>query len=129
MSKGIVIWVMPIPFNVGHCRGITERFKSQTQHNSSYVVFSDSGKACYISRVGSLSRDTAKYRNGIGESTDTMNKERTKKKECYFFQGLQEGLQHSNTGVFRRVLCEGYNYTPYAFTTQQRATESHYNAF
>ena len=58
-----------------------------------------------------------------------MNKERTKKKECYFFQGLQEGLQRSNTGVFRRVLREVYNYTPYAFTTPYRATESHYNAF
>ena len=102
---------------------------TSTQHNSSYVVFSDSGKACYISLVGSLSRDTAKYRNGIGESTDTMNKERTKKKECYFFQGLQEGLQHSNTGVFRRVLRKVYNYTPYAFTMPYRATESHYNAF
>ena len=49
MSRGIVIWVMPIPFNVGHCRGITERFKSQIQHNSNYVVFSDSGKSLAIS--------------------------------------------------------------------------------
>ena len=49
---------MPIPFNVGHCRGITERFKSQIQHNSNYVVFSDSGKACYISPVGSIGRST-----------------------------------------------------------------------
>ena len=56
MSKGVIIWVMPIPFNVGHCRGITERFKSQIQHNSNYVVFSDSGK----SLVGSLSKDTAR---------------------------------------------------------------------
>ena len=50
-------------------------------------------------------------------------------KECYFFQGLQEGLQRSNTGVFRRVLREVYNYTLYAFTTPYRATESRYNAF
>ncbi len=49
MSRGIVIWVMPIPFNVGHCRGITERFKSQIQHNSNYVVFSDSGKSLVTS--------------------------------------------------------------------------------
>ena len=40
-----------------------------------------------------------------------------------------ERLQRSNTGVFRRVLREVYNYTPYAFTTPYRATESHYNAF
>ena len=58
MSKGVIIWVMPIPFNVGHCRGITERFKSQIQHNSNYVVFSDSEKACYISPVGSIGRST-----------------------------------------------------------------------
>ena len=40
---------MPIPFNVGHCRGITERFKNQIQHNSNYVVFSDSGKSLVTS--------------------------------------------------------------------------------
>ena len=33
---------------------------TSTQHNSSYVVFSDSGKACYISLVGSLSKNTAR---------------------------------------------------------------------
>lgn len=49
MSRGKIIWVMPIPFNVGHCRGITERFKSQIQHNSNYVVFSDSGKSLVTS--------------------------------------------------------------------------------
>ena len=38
MPKGIIIWVMPKKCNVGHCRGITERFKSQIQHNSNYVV-------------------------------------------------------------------------------------------
>ena len=55
-----------------------------------------------------------------------MNKERTKKKECYFFQGLQEGLQRSNTGVFRRVLCEGYNYTPNTFKGHTAALYSVY---
>ena len=28
---------------------------TSTQHNSNYVVFSDSGKACYISPVGKYS--------------------------------------------------------------------------
>ena len=57
-----------------------------------------------------------------------MNKERTKKKECYFFQGLQESLQHSNTGVFRRVLREVYNLLPMPLqrrTEPQRATTTH----
>ena len=49
MSRGKIIWVMPIPFNVGHCRGSYERFKSKIQNNSSYVVFSDSGKSLAIS--------------------------------------------------------------------------------
>ena len=31
---------------------------TSTQHNSNYVVFSDSGKACYISPVGSIGRST-----------------------------------------------------------------------
>ena len=38
MSKGVIIWVMPIKCNVGHCRGLYESFKSQIQHNSNYVV-------------------------------------------------------------------------------------------
>ena len=49
MPKDIIIWVMPKKCNVGHCRAVTERFKSQIQHNSNYVVFSDSGKSLVTS--------------------------------------------------------------------------------
>lgn len=37
----------------------------------------------------------------------------------------KEGLQRSNISRFPSVLCEGYNYTPYAFTMPYRATTTH----
>ena len=45
---------------------------------SNWYIDGNSGNAFYI-RVGSLSKDTANYRNGIGESTNT-NSEGTAKK-------------------------------------------------
>ena len=36
-----------------------------------------------------------------------------------------ECLQRSNISRFQSVLCEGYTYTPYAFTTPFRATTTH----
>ena len=49
MSRGKIIWVMRKKCNVGHCKGIYERFESQIQHNSNYVVFSDSRKSLVTS--------------------------------------------------------------------------------
>ena len=51
---------------------------------------------------------------------NSTNRGRTMENEC---------LQRSNTGVFRCVLCEGYNYTPYAFTVHCGASESRYRLF
>ena len=33
MSKDVIIWVMPIKCNVGHCRAVTEHFKHCIQRN------------------------------------------------------------------------------------------------
>lgn len=64
---------------------------------------------------------TANEQRGSQDEARTKQ-ENTKKKGGYFFQGLQESLQHSNTGVFRRVLCEGYKL--YSLCLYD-ATESH----
>ena len=71
MSRGIVIWVMPIPFNVGHCRGITERFKSQIQHNSNYVVFEIPVSRSITARSERVQRHNAQ--SDGGQSTDTVS--------------------------------------------------------
>ena len=158
---------------------------TSTQHNSNYVVFSESWKSLVISPLlevwariqqGNIcakipvSRFTTAWWKCIawqsaqsdgGQSTDTVSERvptrqrtaneqresqdeaRTKQEKTKNWTPKElrknstnrgrtmenECLQRSNTGIFRRVLREVYNYTPYAFTTPYRATESRYNAF
>ena len=54
--------------------------------------------------------------------------ETNQEKRMLFLSRLQEGLQRSNTGVFRRVLCEVYNLLPMPLqrhTEPQRAVITH----
>ena len=158
---------------------------TSTQHNSNYVVFSDSGKSLAISPLlevwariqqgnicakipvsrfitawwkciawqsaqsdGGQSTDTVSERvptrqRTANEQRESQDEARTKQEKTKNWTPKElrknstnrgrtmenECLQRSNTGVFRRVLREVYNYTPYAFTTPYRATESHHNAF
>ena len=94
-----------------------------------YLPISASGRKLFLNRSetgrGSQERTVSEpWENSKVKPERTpknsTNRGRTMENEC---------LQRSNTGVFRRVLREVYNYTPYAFTTPYRATESHYNAF
>lgn len=94
-----------------------------------YLPISASGRKLFLNRSetgrGSQERTVSEpWENSKVKPERTpknsTNRGRTMENEC---------LQRSNISRFQSVLCEGYNYTPYAFTTPYRATESHYNAF
>ena len=68
--------------------------------------------------------DRREYQHGnkLRKNSDTMNKERTKKKNAISFKRAYSIQIQAFLGVF----CVN---TVYAFTTPYRATDSHYNAF
>ena len=94
-----------------------------------YLPISASGRKLFLNRSetgrGSQERTVSEpWENSKVKPERTpknsTNRGRTMENEC---------LQRSNTGVFRCVLCEGYNYTPYAFTVHCGASESRYKLF
>lgn len=108
MPKGIIIWVMPIPFNVGHCRGITERFKSQIQHNSNYVVFSDSGKSLVTSPLLEVWAGTRQSTETVSERVPTRwTKNEPRKKSAISFKDFKR-VYSVQIRAFLGVFCVRY---------------------
>lgn len=134
---------------------------TSTQHNSSYVVFSDSGKSLVTSPLLEVwartrqrnicaeipvsrsitSRSERVQRHNAqsdgGQSTETVServptrwtKNEPRKKSAISFKDFKR-VYSIQIQAFLGVFCVRYIiYTPYAFTTPYRATESHYNAF